>query len=65
MREQSRKESRVAIFISRTEYDKEITTMGEYDEFIAEATAAAAAIRRKAEEREIKAQRATVPGLGG
>ena len=39
--------------------------MGEYEEFMTEAKAAAQAIKRQAEEREIKAQRATVPGLGG
>lgn len=39
--------------------------MGEYEEFMAEAKAAATAIKKRVEEREIKAQRATVPGLGG
>jgi HK97 family phage major capsid protein len=39
--------------------------MGEYEEFMQEAKAAAKSIRERAEEREIKAQRATVPGLGG
>lgn len=36
-----------------------------YDEFVAEATEAAKAIKARAENRSIKAQRATVPGLGG
>ena len=37
----------------------------DYDELINEMGQAAKAIRRKADEREIKAQRATIPGLGG
>jgi len=39
--------------------------MGEEEEFWAEAKAAVMVIKRQAEDREIKAQRATVPGLGG
>jgi HK97 family phage major capsid protein len=39
--------------------------MAEYEEFMAEAKAAAQAIKKRAGEREAKAQRATVPGLGG
>lgn len=54
-----------AFVISHRINDEGDIKMGEYEEFMTEAKEAAKAIRLRAEDRSIKAQRATVPGLGG